>query len=126
MSKGHSTYIRIENPLHRQSEKPACASKQDVLELATLRYTERTPCIVNKMADYMTTLFMNDPVLPLITRVPIQALKFGLCLGRHVINVRLCTIYDQIHSSFRQNDNHEKYAGMGLNGFASKKCKREK
>ena len=30
-------YIRIKNILHKQSEKPACASKQDVLELATLQ-----------------------------------------------------------------------------------------
>jgi hypothetical protein len=31
-----SKYIRIEYPLHKQSEKPACASKRDVLEFATL------------------------------------------------------------------------------------------
>ena len=33
-----SKYIRIKNPPHKQSEKPACASKRDVLELNTLRY----------------------------------------------------------------------------------------
>ena len=30
----------IENPLHKQSEKPGCASKPDVLELTTLRYSK--------------------------------------------------------------------------------------
>ena len=35
-----SQYIRLKNPLHMQSEKTcsACASKRNVLELATLRY----------------------------------------------------------------------------------------
>ena len=32
LSKGHSKQESI-NPLHKQSEKPACASKQDMLEL---------------------------------------------------------------------------------------------
>ena len=36
MSKVHSTYyIRTENSLHKQSEKPTCPSKWDVLGLAT-------------------------------------------------------------------------------------------
>ena len=38
MSKCHSTYVGIENPLHKQFKKLACASKRDLLELATLRY----------------------------------------------------------------------------------------
>ena len=42
LSKGHSTYIRIENPLHKQFKKPARASKQDVLELKTLQYVYLT------------------------------------------------------------------------------------
>ena len=30
-------YIRIKNPLQKQSEKPTCAIKRDMLELATLQ-----------------------------------------------------------------------------------------
>ena len=41
LSKGHSTYIRIENPLHKQSKIGSICFKQDVLELATLRYMYR-------------------------------------------------------------------------------------
>ena len=33
-----SHYIRTKNPLHKQSEKASCASKRDVLELATLPF----------------------------------------------------------------------------------------
>ena len=38
LSKGKvHTYIRVKNPIHKQSDKqPACASKLDVLEIATL------------------------------------------------------------------------------------------
>ena len=35
-----SQYIRIKNVVHKQYEKPACASKQDVLELETLQYVD--------------------------------------------------------------------------------------
>ena len=41
-----SQYIRKKNPLHKQSEKPACASKQDMLELTTLRYMKNFGPIV--------------------------------------------------------------------------------
>ena len=34
-----SQYITIETPLHKQSEKPSCASKWNVLEVATLQYS---------------------------------------------------------------------------------------
>ena len=38
--KRSQQYIRIKNPLHKQSES-ACASKRDVLELGTLRYVKK-------------------------------------------------------------------------------------
>ena len=38
MSKGHSTYTP-NFPFISNLKKPACASKQDVLELTTLQYT---------------------------------------------------------------------------------------
>ena len=36
MSKGE---IGIKNPLHKQSERPACASKQEGVVLAIIHYT---------------------------------------------------------------------------------------
>ena len=40
LSKGHSIK-RPKIPFIRNVKKPACASKQDVLELATLQYIKR-------------------------------------------------------------------------------------
>ena len=53
-----SKYIRIKNPLHKQSEKPACASKRDMLELATLPYS-----VSNLLADihYIITAYSSLP-----------------------------------------------------------------
>ena len=42
LSKGHSTQEGSKIPFISNLKKPACASKQDVLELATLRYISKS------------------------------------------------------------------------------------